>query len=78
MMKEKDYEALYTQGYNQGYLLSRFEPDLYKKVIQAGNTEQPYFKGMQQGHQQCQRELFLANLKNSRKLNEQMKNRPSM
>ena len=78
MMNDKEYEALYLKGFNDGYLLSRFKPDLYNKISKAGDNDQPYFNGLQQGHRQVQRELFQQNLKNSRRLNEQLKHRPKL
>lgn len=78
MMNEKEYEALYLKGFNDGYLLSRFKPDLYNKISKAGDNEQPYFNGLQQGHRQVQRELFQQSLKDSRRLNEQLKHKPKL
>lgn len=78
MMNDKEYEALYVKGFNDGYLLSRFEPDLYKKISNAGDKEQPYFNGLQQGHRQVQKELFRQSLNDSRQLNEELKRKPRL
>lgn len=78
MTNDKEYEALYAKGFNDGYLLSKFKPDLYRQISTAGDKDQPYFTGLQQGHRQVQREVFLQSLKDSRQLNEELKHKPRM
>lgn len=75
MKDEKIYQEQFTKGFNDGYLMGKYEPELYEKVKKPEKIEQPYFSGLDKGYRQCQREMFLANLKNSRKLNEQLKPR---
>ncbi|HEY1011008.1 MAG TPA: hypothetical protein VGE58_12895 [Daejeonella sp.] len=78
MTNDKEYEALYAKGFNDGYLLSKYKPDLYRQISTTGNAEHPYFNGLQQGHRQVERELFLQSLQDSRQLNEELKHKPKM
>jgi hypothetical protein len=74
-MDEKKYEEQYSKGYNDGYLLSRFEPDLYKKINSVADTEGPYFQGLKAGNQAMERDLLLQNMKQTREHREQQKPR---
>lgn len=67
-MDDKQQEQQYTNGYNNGYILSRFEPQLYKQVTAHCDSDKPYFKGMIEGHKAHEQELFLKNLEQSRKV----------
>jgi|GEM_PF-1971679 len=72
-MDEKQYELLLSKGYSNGYLLSRFEPELYTKIVSGCDESKPYFAGMIMGQKAAEREMFLENLTNTRKINEQLK-----
>lgn len=72
-MENQEFEQKYIDGYNNGYLLSRFEPALYKQISSQCDKEQPYFQGMIEGHRAHEQELFLKNLEHSRQLRQQMK-----
>jgi capsule polysaccharide export protein KpsE/RkpR len=74
-MDDKKFEEQYTNGYNDGYLLSRFEPDLYKKISSVADTEAPYFQGLKAGNQALQRELLVQHMKHTREQNQQQKPR---
>jgi hypothetical protein len=73
MINEKEYQERFTKGFNEGYLLSRFEPQVYEQVMQKADSDNPYFRGMSDGHRKHEREVFESNLRNSRRLNEQLK-----
>lgn len=76
-MEEKKYEELYTKGFNEGYLISRFEPELSKKIANAPDTDNPYLKGLFAGKTTHERELFLQNLEKSRAVSRDV-HRPKM
>ena len=76
-MEEKKYEQLYTKGFNEGYLISRFEPELAKKITKASDDENPYRKGLFAGKTCHERELFMQNLEKSRAVSKEV-NRPKM
>ena len=42
-------EKLYTQGFNNGYLLAQHEPELAKKLTANKNDQSDYFKGLVKG-----------------------------
>lgn len=66
MDDDKVYEQKLTKGFNDGYLLSRFDPDLYKQIMRDANKEHPYFKGMVAGQVEVQKEVFRQMLQQSR------------
>ena len=74
-MEDKEFEQRISDGYNNGYLLSRFEPTLYKQLTNNCDKEQPYFKGMIEGHRVHEQEIFLKGLQHSKQMQEQSKPR---
>ena len=70
-MEDKKQEERYINGYNDGYLLSRFEPDLLKKINQSQIKGNAYFDGMADGSKAQARELFQENLQKSRAVQQQ-------
>jgi len=69
-MENKEQEQLYTEGYNNGYLLNRFEPELYKKLMEGQQDKNIYFEGMREGGKAQAAELFLENLQKGRDMSE--------
>ena len=76
-MDEKQKDARFTKGYNEGYLLSRFEPDLLKKITQKSKEYDPRFEGITAGRRAHERELFLEKLQKSRAMQQWIR-RPRM
>lgn len=75
-MEDNKTEERYINGYNDGYLLSRFEPDLLKKISKQPIEGNPYFDGMAAGSKAHARELFMENLQKSRAI--QQDHKPKM
>lgn len=65
-MAEQEKEQRYTNGFNDGYLLSRFEPKLMEKISKQSMEGNAYFEGMTAGSKVYQQESFLQQLKESR------------
>ena len=74
-MDEKQREETFIKGYNEGYLLSRFEPGLLKDVMKAKRENDPHFDGIKAGQKAHEKELFKENLNKARGVNERDKNR---
>ncbi|MBN8669395.1 MAG: hypothetical protein J0L80_01830 [Chitinophagales bacterium] len=74
-MDDKEYEKQYTAGYNSGYILSRFEPTLFKHLQQSPATDDPYLTGIKDGGLQHQQSLYLENLQKARQMSQQSKPR---
>lgn len=69
-MDNKEHDQLFTEGYNSGYILSKYEPQLFKKVLTSSNAQNVYFSGMQAGGQAHATELFRESVQKSRALTE--------
>ncbi len=76
-MEDSQFEEQFTKGYNNGYLLSHYEPGLMNKLSLSGGDENPYIKGMGEGKRAHERELFLENVEKSRAMTQENK-RPKM
>lgn len=76
-MEEEQYQQLYKNGFNDGYLLSQHKPSLLKQIMTGDESDSPYLKGISAGQQTHERELFLQSMKNVRVMNEEVK-RPKM
>ena len=76
-MEDEQYQQLYKSGFNDGYLLSQYKPDLLKQIVNGNKSESPYLKGVSAGQQTHERQLFLQSLKNVKVMNEEVR-RPKM
>lgn len=57
-------EKLFTDGFNNGYLLAKFEPELAKKLTaENNNAHSDYFKGLVSGKQELQMEKVRERMK---------------
>jgi len=54
-MEEQD--KLYIQGFNNGYLLSKHEPELAAKITAHNNGKSEYFSGLVSGKQEHEAEI---------------------
>ena len=45
----EDQEKLYAKGFNNGYLLSRYEPTLLNQIVRSNNSHNEYFQGLVSG-----------------------------
>lgn len=64
MLDEDEPSKEFLKGFNNGYQLSKHEPELLNKLLQTqqtGNTD--YTRAMQQGKEQHQRETLMAEMK---------------
>lgn len=75
-MEDKEYEKQYAAGYNNGYLLSRFEPMLFKDVLKRPDSEDPFSIGVKDGGLKHEHDLVLENIQKSRAMTKQ--NKPKM
>lgn len=69
-MENKENDQLFTEGYNSGYILSKYEPQLLKKLLASSDAQNAYFSGMQSGGQAHATELFRESVQKSRTLTE--------
>lgn len=53
----------YIKGFNHGYLLAEYDPELAKQIVKNPNVESEYFKGIVSGKQ----EYDLSRIKNRMK-----------
>ena len=54
-------ELDFTKGYNSGYLLAKYKPELAKLVIKDLQVANDYNKGLVQGHKEFQKEKIKSN-----------------
>lgn len=64
-MTEK--EKQYAKGFNDGYQLSKHEPDLLNKLMKSATATNDYIQGLQQGKKQHEREKLLEQMQKSGK-----------
>jgi hypothetical protein len=62
-MKE---EQLYTKGFNDGYLMSKHEPELLAKLLKSPNDNSEYFQALKDGSKQHEKEKDLEEIKRMR------------
>lgn len=65
MIDEEEPSPEYLKGFNHGCLMSKYEPDLLNKLLQPQSNNLPteYSRAMQQGKEQHQREMLMAEMK---------------
>lgn len=54
-------ELDFTKGYNAGYLLAKFKPELATLVIKDLQASNDYNKGLVQGHKEFRKERVKSN-----------------
>lgn len=74
-MNETHEEDQYIKGYNEGYLISRFDPDTAKKILNDDAEGNPYIEGLVAGKSAHERELFKEHLQKVRADTAQLKPR---
>lgn len=74
-MDDKQREEQFVKGYNEGYLLSRYEPAVLKEVLTAKRENDPHFDGIKAGHKAHEKELFKKNLNKARDMGQRDKDR---
>lgn len=60
----------FIRGFNSGYLLSKHDPDLLNSLLKSQNNDSEYIQAMILGKKEHDRELLLAQLKQSQKSNQ--------
>ena len=66
----RDQDGLYVKGFNGGYLLEQFEPELLAKVLKDLSLSNDYLTGMASGRDERQQEQSRAQLDELRMLRE--------
>lgn len=52
-------ETNYQKGFNNGYILSKHNPELYSKIMQGIDATDPYLQGMQEGQKQHEQDKYV-------------------
>jgi hypothetical protein len=56
-------EKNYIKGFNAGYLLNQYEPELMKQILASPNDrDNDYFYSLQQGKKQHDKEKILSQM----------------
>lgn len=66
-MPENAEDTKLIKGFNAGYQLSKYEPDLFKLIIKKAQSSDPYFQGLLLGGQEYDREKLLEQIKTKNK-----------
>ncbi len=74
-MKNKDHDDQYTAGFNDGYLISRFEPLQFKEIMKRPQSDDPYQLGIREGGLHHEHSLMLENIQKAREMTGQQKPR---
>lgn len=71
MNAEEQLEELYKRGFNAGYMLAKYDPELLSKFTKENSPQNVYIKALKAGSIQYEKDLKLEQLK---ALHEQQKN----
>lgn len=63
-MSNENIDLKMLKGFNAGYLLSKYEPELLRKLMESFNKNHSYLQGLKLGSQQYDKETLLNQLKN--------------
>jgi hypothetical protein len=50
-------DELFTKGFNFGYILAKFNPELMKKITKNSNTNSNFTKGLVWGKKEFEKEI---------------------
>lgn len=57
-----EQQEQYTEGFNNGYLLAKYEPKLLTKLLKQLVPSGDYLEGLFSGKEECEREYTLSQL----------------
>ncbi len=63
---EEKISITYLKGFNDGYLLSKFEPVLLSGILKVENPTNEFIKAVKAGHKQFELEKSLAAIKQAK------------
>lgn len=63
-------EKLYQAGFNSGYLIAKFDPELIRAILQYRNPENVYFEALRLGRKEFEKEKILDRLKQQQNTND--------
>jgi hypothetical protein len=63
-MDEQDKK--FTKGFNNGYLIAKYQPDLFEKIEKSSNSGNEYFKGMLSGKKEYDHEKKIIRFANEK------------
>ncbi|MBK7966578.1 MAG: hypothetical protein IPK10_15770 [Bacteroidetes bacterium] len=55
-----DTDELFTKGFNFGYILAKFNPELTKKITQHSNSTSNFAKGLVWGKKEFEKEIVTS------------------
>lgn len=50
-MEDKIYEEKYQEGFNSGYLIAKFSPELSESILKTNSKTSAYLEGFTDAHQ---------------------------
>ncbi|MCE7056875.1 hypothetical protein LZF95_19505 [Algoriphagus sp. AGSA1] len=62
-MEEEHVSPAYQKGYNHGYELSGQEPELLDRLINSGQQDHDYFRALEAGDRQRQKDRMVEQMK---------------
>ncbi|MDQ1086146.1 hypothetical protein [Siphonobacter sp. SORGH_AS_1065] len=66
MEDEQQPSPHYLKGFNNGYLLAQYEPELLNNLLASPNPENEYMQAMAHGKNQFEQEKLVAEMKQIR------------
>lgn len=64
-----DQEKQFTKGFNNGYFIAKYQPDLFGKIEKNNNLANEYFQGLVSGkneHEKEKKMVYMNELKNKK------------
>jgi len=58
-MTEQEENKLFAKGFNAGYVLNEFEPQLLDDILKSDNKDKAYIQAMTKGKQQHERDMII-------------------
>jgi len=65
----------YVRGFNGGYLLEQFEPELLAKVMKTLDLSNDYLEGLSEGQKEFQQERIRQEIENISRLRDEGKSK---
>tara|TARA_R110002020_G_scaffold304454_1_gene520195 strand:- start:424 stop:660 length:237 start_codon:yes stop_codon:yes gene_type:complete len=72
---EEKISEKYVKGFNDGYIISKHEPELMEKLLESEIPDQEYKKALEAGERQNQKEMLINQMKHQTQSKNKSKDR---
>lgn len=72
---EEKISEKYVKGFNDGYIISKHEPELMEKLLESEIPDQEYKKALEAGERQNRKEMLINQMKDQTQSKNKSKDR---